>query len=101
MLEQVFASAVSVILGLASGIIGSFIGFTLWPRWRRDKIWSALRVVANKGTADGAYWCRVINGSPFTMGKAVAYITIDHVEDDIINSPTGRTAHMTPKHRMI
>jgi len=92
MLEQ---AILNTGIGLMTGIIGSFIGFTCWPWWRRRQIWNGLRVAAEQHTGTGGFWCRVVNDSSFTMGKAVAYITIYYALEDIQDPPVGREAYIT------
>src|SRR5438105_2527852 len=98
MLEQALLNAA---IGLFTGIIGSFIGFACWPWLRRRRIWKDLRVVPEPWAGTGGFWCRVVNGSPFSMGKAVAYITIDHQLDDMLDPPTGRDAYNKKQDKVI
>jgi hypothetical protein len=90
MLEQTLVNAG---IGLLTGIIGSFIGFACWPWLRRCRIRRGLRVMPEPFAGTGGIWCRVANGSPFTMGKAIAYISIDHQLEDMMDPPQGRDAY--------
>lgn len=89
MLQQ---SLVNAGIGLLAGVIGSFIGFACWPWLRRWRIMRGLHVVSEPYSGTGGIWCRVVNGSPFSMGKAIAYISIDHKVDDMLDPPAGRDA---------
>lgn len=90
MLEQ---SLVNIVIGLCTGIVGSFVGFACWPWLRQRKIWKRMRAHPECYPGFGGFWCRIVNDSRFNMGKAIAYITIVHEVDDILPPPPGRNAY--------
>jgi hypothetical protein len=92
--QVLLGAAVSAFFGLLSGIIGGFIGFHCWPALRRRAIWKEMRLVQLPIDNRGALSCRVHNGSPYTMGKAVAYLTLDHTTDQIVDAPPGRKSYV-------
>jgi hypothetical protein len=98
MLQQ---ALLNMAISVLSGILGSFIGFACWPWLRRRRIRKDLRVVAEPYTGTEGFWCRVVNGSPFSMGKAVAYMTIDHKVEDMLDPPARRDAYLNPKNGFI
>ena len=81
------------IIGLLAGVVGSFIGFHLWPAWRRRSIRRRLAAEPEAKIKTGNFGCRIANGSSYTMGKVVAYITIDHEAADILDPPADQSAH--------
>jgi hypothetical protein len=82
---------VSAFIATAFGIIGSFIGFACWPALRRWSLRRNLNVMPTQ-TIPNELWCRVANGSSFTLGKALVYVTINHQLDEIRDPPGGQEA---------
>src|SRR3954468_23059906 len=87
---------ISGLVGLVTGAIGSFIGFTCWPWLRRNHIWKNLNVVVEE-TVAGAVRCRVVNGSSFTMGKVLVYLTLHHEHTDVLEGRTSWEGYISPR----
>lgn len=98
MLEQAILNG---LIGLLCGIIGSFVGFTLWPWLRRHEIQDKMTVVSEQWTLTQTFWARVVNKSSFSMGKAVAYISINHLVEDMLSPPSGQTAYNLPESKVV
>ena len=84
------------LLGLFTGILGSFIGYFFWPRLRSYQIRTSLKVEDND-VFRGGLFCRVANKSPFTMGKVIPYITIKYDRHDVLEPPSGKDAYQKPQ----
>lgn len=85
------------LLGFASGVLGSYFGFDIWPRWRRKRIYKSLTVRRDESIPSERLPCRVENASPYTITQAVAYVTIQHDKRDVIAPVFEHEAHNTPE----
>lgn len=87
------------VYAVLAGFIGSFIGFWVWPCLRQKWIWLRMSVRSQPFAGVGGIWCRVVNGSGNTMGKAVAYLTIIHERSDVLPKPARmeKTPYLTPQ----
>jgi hypothetical protein len=93
--EKILPSILGAAFGALFGIVGSFIGFTCWPWLRRRKIRQKLTVPVRSVGNRGGIWCWVVNGSQFTLGRAMVYITIDHCIEDISAEPPDTSVYIT------
>jgi hypothetical protein len=96
MLEQ---ELLRFLFAVIARFIGGFVGFWFWPWLRRDSIHKGVNVRSQSYDGEGGIWCRVVNGSDYTMGKAVAYITIKHEKSDVLPKPQGvqKSPYLTPQ----
>jgi hypothetical protein len=101
LLSAVVSAAFAIVTGLVTGVLGSFIGFHLWPALRRWRIRTAIALVGVPYSKRHALTCRVVNGSDFAIGKMVAYISIDHKVDDVVAPPEGMEAHILPSEGIV
>jgi hypothetical protein len=95
--QALLSALLGLLTGLGSGIAGSYIGFHWWPTFRRRAIWNGLRVVQLPLDHHRSFRFRIANMSGFTMGKAVAYVTIYHKPADVVLPPEGREAYIVPE----
>ncbi len=86
---------VNAIIALLAGVVASFIVFSWWPAIRRWLLWRSLAVV-HEAPVGGSVRCRVINGGGIPLTKAMAYLTLEHVQEDILPPPSGARAYMMP-----
>jgi hypothetical protein len=83
---------------LAGGIVSLIVNFFLQsflPWLKRARLTRSVQVYAEVSHGVHAR-CRVYNGGFWTMGNAIAYITLNVTEEDVLNPPNGQDAFIKP-----